>query len=163
MKLSANKGKSYERRISKLLSTWCGFELIRTPMSGAWQGTSGDIKPKDASVNFPFVIECKKQEKWNMEQVLANEGVFKSWVEQAAAEIEKDVRNGKHVVSFLLIFSRNHKSDYIAVPATHTTAGTLALLNYCSVRIDHQHLYIFDLHEFMSKVAYHTLLQSLKN
>lgn len=115
------KGKAYERKISKLLSEWCGFELIRTPMSGGWQGTAGDIIPKNRSQHFPFVVECKnrKASAWSMEQILAGNGQFPDWVFQCEQEIIKDNENGHPVSTFLLIFTRNNKPDYIALPTAY--------------------------------------------
>lgn len=146
-KKSSNKGKDYERKIAKLLSDWCGFELIRTPMSGAWQGTAGDIIPKDRSKHFPFLVECKKQENWSLEQILESHGPFSSWVTQVQQELVKDLSNGHNVKSFLLIFTRNNKPDYIACPASNVP---LAFINHI-VTHTHSipHLVIFLLTEFL--------------
>jgi hypothetical protein len=115
---SGPKGKDYERHIAKILSDWCGFPLIRTPMSGAWQGTAGDIIPKNKTDDFPFLVECKKQEHWQMEQLLSNTGPFADWVQQAVEGMAKDAEHGRDVRTFMLIFSRNRKPDYIA--CTHS-------------------------------------------
>lgn len=157
---SSDKGKSYERKIAKALSIWCGFELIRTPMSGGWQGTSGDIKPKDATKLFPFVLECKKQEQWNMEQILSNEGSFFAWIKQAEAEIIKDRQNGIDCVAYMLIFSRNHKPDYVALPY-HIVADLTLPINRVSIAASN--VVIFELHKFTAEVSYDTLLKCIKN
>jgi Holliday junction resolvase len=162
-----NKGRVYERRISKILSDWCGFELIRTPMSGAWQGTAGDIKPKDESQLFPFVVECKKSENWNMEQILAGTGPFVKWVAQAQAEIIKDKANGRTVHSFMLIFSRNNRPDYIAVPLSLMSDTQLMLLQLTSAPYPNSictmcngySMLVFELEKFIAYIKYAELLK----
>jgi len=64
---SRSKGASFERRISKLFTAWCGFELKRSPGSGAW-GNNGDIVPKDPAMAtvFPFSVECKCTQQWKI-------------------------------------------------------------------------------------------------
>lgn len=154
-KKSSDKGKTFERRIAKVLSDWCGIELIRTPMSGAWQGTSGDILPKSRSQFFPFLIECKNQEDWSLEQLLAGVGPFQSWLKQVYQEMERDVAMGHECKSFLLIFTRNHKPDYIAMSYSSPWA---ALDNYMVVD---GCIYVSELQPFLSTIPYNTLLSSV--
>jgi hypothetical protein len=113
---SGNKGKEYERLIAKKLSKWAGFELIRTPMSGAWQGTAGDIKPKHDTVDFPFTIECKKDENWRFEQIMVGNGPFYKWLEQAEREAVEDSQMTGQSKIPVVIFSRNYVDDFIAFP-----------------------------------------------
>lgn len=117
---SGDKGKSYELRIAKLLTKWAGFQLIRTPMSGAWQGTAGDIKPKSQTDHFPFTVECKKDEGWDMDAVVSGKSaLFKSWIDQLIREVREDEIVTGQLRFPLLIFSRNYRSDYILVPETN--------------------------------------------
>lgn len=155
---SGDKGKSYELKISKRLSAWCGFELIRTPMSGAWQGTAGDIKPKQEDRLFPFVIECKKDESWSMEQVLAGNGKFPAWLQQANDEIAQDAAHGRHAKSFMLIFSRNFKADYIAVPLT---SAPLLPLNHVIVHNTPIAVVIYQLDDFITTITYDAFVASI--
>jgi len=120
---SSNKGKVYERKIAKILSKWCGFELIRTPMSGAWQGTAGDIKPKQnelalhlSGLSFPFTVECKNTKSWQFHQIFKREGEFYSWVKQVEREVDEDESMSNQEKYPLLIFSANYAPDYIAFP-----------------------------------------------
>lgn len=113
-KMSINKGSEYERSIARLLSTWAGFKLIRTPMSGAWSGTSGDIIPENSALHFPFLVECKKQENWCFEAILAGNGCFYDWLGQLDGEVSVDKLMTGLTRIPLLIFSRNHKPNYIA-------------------------------------------------
>lgn len=119
MAQSGPKGNSYERRIAKLLTKWSGIELIRTPMSGAWQGTTGDITPKNKNHPFPFLIECKKNEGWDMDAVVSGRSaLFKSWIDQLIRETREDQIITGELKFPLLIFSRNRRSDYLLLPET---------------------------------------------
>lgn len=113
-KMSITKGSDYERGIAKLLSAWAGLKLIRTPMSGAWSGTSGDIIPENSAAHFPFLVECKKVEGWCFEAILAGNGCFYDWLVQIDGEVSVDKAMTGLVKIPLLIFSRNHKPNYIA-------------------------------------------------
>lgn len=156
-KRSSDKGKDYERHVAKILSEWCGFPLIRTPMSGAWQGTAGDIIPKNKTDDFPFTVECKKQESWCMEQWLSGSGPFHDWVQQAVDGVAKDIEHGRNVHTFMLIFSRNHKPDYIAC-----TISLLSNINewppaaeFIAVRTG---LLVFELKAFLNLYTFNQLI-----
>ena len=116
-KKSKDKGRNYELSIAKAWSEYTGLEIIRTPMSGAWAGTSGDLLPKNREQNFPFVIECKKQEDWNLFQVIKGEGEFYKWVDQVISEVRKDLEITKQERFPLVMFSKNYQPDFIACPA----------------------------------------------
>lgn len=159
---SSDKGKNYERTIARELSKWCGFELIRTPMSGAWPGTSGDILPKNRSQFFPFLVECKKVEGWTMEQIMSGNGLFSEWVEQVYAEMERDRAMGHDCESFLLIFSRNRKPDYIATRYADVSGWILGAANHMIV-YSHETLYVCELTDFLSAISYNTILSSVRS
>lgn len=119
-----NKGAKFERDIAKILSKWWGEEFHRTPASGGlhWQAdnrVAGDIvAPVDS--DFPFNVECKKQESWNMEQIIKGTGDVVSWWEQC-------INDAKRVDEIpLLIFSKNHSPIYYMTQAqTARKLGTL--------------------------------------
>jgi len=107
---SRNKGNSYERKIAKILSKWCGYEVNRTPSSGGWAKT-GDITPKDPAkmVEFPFSVELKNRQNWSFGDLIKgtneNTGIV-SWWQQCIDDAEK----AKKVP--LLIFTRNLDINY---------------------------------------------------
>jgi len=106
------KGASFERRIAKQISEWCGFHCVRTPMSGGWCKT-GDVTPKDPKdmVGFIFNMELKKQEKWNFTQLfqMPLSGKFKSWWNQCIDDAKKSKRIP------VLIFTKNHEQVFCAL------------------------------------------------
>jgi hypothetical protein len=112
-KNSRDKGNRGERQIVKLLKPWWGAEFYRTPRSGAFatQGFSskdlnlaGDVATKDP--DFPFCVEAKWQEDWNMEQLLTSDVCLPwKWWKQCVDETPV----GK--IS-LLVFKRNFQPWY---------------------------------------------------
>lgn len=116
-KKSRDKGQRYERKIAKIFSEWAGMDMLRTPLSGGWArgraDVTGDIVPGDANRQFPFSIECKKNESWTWEQVHHQIGpVLNSWWQQTVDECAP----GKIP---LLIFSRNRYDDYVLFSSDH--------------------------------------------
>lgn len=155
-KRSSDKGKEYERHVAKVLSEWCGCTLIRTPMSGAWQGTAGDIIPKNRSDNFPFTVECKKQEGWVMEQIMAGCGLFQEWVVQSLDGVSKDREHGREVLTYMLIFSRNFKPDYIAMQVKDLPE--VPICNFMRVAHEQQSLVVMELSAFMNLYTFNQLI-----
>lgn len=120
-KMSRNKGAAYERRIAKILTAWWGTKFFRTPLSGGHQDMSnemniaGDLVTKD--VLFPFHLELKKQEGWNLEHLLTSDkmGKIGDWFRQA----KKDCKPGK--IPFL-IFSKNYSPDFFLLQRNDMTS-----------------------------------------
>lgn len=161
MKKSGDKGKGYERKIAQRLSDWCGIELIRTPMSGAWPGTSGDILPKVRHQSFPFLIECKKEEDWCLEQVLAGNGLFhREWLVEIPEKITKDESHGHPIGAWMLIFSRNRKPDYIAYPLSLIPEGWQTV-NVLTLRTATTPLVVMELEQFLQLYTYASLVVGL--
>jgi hypothetical protein len=108
-KTGKQKGSNYERKIAKILKAAWNIELVKTPISGGWgkMKTSGDITAEDR--NFPFSIECKKQEGWSFEQLFKSpeKCELNKWWSQALDQGYKDDKIP------LLIFSRNFQPNYI--------------------------------------------------
>ena len=126
------KGASFELHCCRLLTGWYGGEFKRVPMSGGWDKSviTGDIfraAPNGGvDTKFPLSIECKCQEKWEIEEVLRGVGkVFKWW-----KQCVDDCPRTKHP---FLIFTRNGKQIYVMYRYTfhvdfievHTTYPTL--------------------------------------
>lgn len=113
-KRSRNKGAGYERKVAKLMTDWWGGQFSRVPASGGlnWgsdQRVAGDIVPPPES-EFPFVIECKKQEGWTFDHIALDISAPREWWSQ----VVMDSRRVSRVP--LLIFSRNHAKDFIMIP-----------------------------------------------
>ncbi len=95
---STRKGRGYQTKIKELLISRFGMPdgEIRCAI-GAETGT--DIKlTGHAKSKFPFSIECKKVEKLNI------------WKALKQAEANTDEGTAP-----LVIFSRNHADDYVAL------------------------------------------------
>ncbi|ACI91024.1 gp24.1 [Bacillus phage SPO1] len=107
---SKAKGAEYERRIAKYLGAWWGESFHRTPQSGGlnWGTDSrvaGDITtPVDSK--FPFTVECKKREGWDLDQVIKGTGQVEKWWTQCIGDSERvELRP-------FLIFAKNFNPDY---------------------------------------------------
>jgi len=109
------KGASFELSIAKVFSEWYGCEnsFARSPGSGAWSNihdsnkVPGDIVTPE---KFPFVIECKKQEVFELY------GIFKEdarplldWWEQACRDATRTEKLP------LLIIGRNRQPTLICM------------------------------------------------
>jgi len=102
-RMSKNKGANYERRIAGILNKAFDTDRIRrTPASGAL-GLKGDLCTLEGNFELPgplsnWAIELKKQEKINI------------WA--CLHQAQQQARGGK---KWLLVFSRNHESDYVCL------------------------------------------------
>lgn len=118
---SRNKGANFERLVAKLLTDWWGVKFSRSPQSGGlhWSKDSrvtGDIVPP-VDIDFPFTIECKKQEGWDFSQILSKKGDIKQWWEQCINDFRRLDDDSKNP---LLVFSKNHYPIYyIMLTATY--------------------------------------------
>src|SRR5690606_21174130 len=108
------KGAAYENKVAKMLSKYWGGKFHRVPASGGLQWgndhrVAGDIvAPPEA--DFPFVVECKKQEGWVMEHIFLDIGKPREWWKQAVNDAR---RVGK---TPMLVFSRNRAKDFVMLP-----------------------------------------------
>lgn len=106
------KGSTYERAIAKHFAKWSNSDVKRVPLSGGWaKEAKFDVKNDLVSTDkyFPVGVECKKQEKWKMEDLLVNKKskVF-DWWEQVNEECVK--------WRFpLLVFTRNFCADFVMI------------------------------------------------
>lgn len=123
-KYAIAKGKNYERRIARVLSGWWGSTLHRTPTSGM-NIYSGDIV--DDKGQFPFIVECKKDEEWSLENLFSQTGrLWKFWNQAENNFIREDPHHQSND-PVLLIFSRRSGQDFFA-----TDFRTFRLLeSYC--------------------------------
>jgi hypothetical protein len=75
------------------------------PIEGHWKG-EGDILWR-SDMDFPFCIEAKKHEGWDLDGFLSNAGSpIHDWWEQAVTQAEKTQLHP------LLLFSRNRRKTY---------------------------------------------------
>ena len=109
------KGKRFEREVAVLLTEWAGFDMVRTPMSGAWSGCDVDIWPESQAMYFPFAVECKKAEGWDLFGLLSGKGPFQNWWSQACNQSNRLSKKDGRAFHPMLIFSRNRYPIMVAV------------------------------------------------
>jgi len=124
-KSSRLRGQRGERIVAKAMSTWWGSEFARTPSSGGFKtkkfreewNASSDLVTSDAT--FPFAVEVKNCEGWNLEQLLtAPKCDLYSWWKQTVGETPEDKTP-------LLVFTRNHQPLYCMMYETDANKGGL--------------------------------------
>jgi hypothetical protein len=113
------KGKSLEKEVGALLGRWWqgapfprshGSGSAATLMKIAGLCETGDLY---TCVDFPFSVECKNQEEWNLEAVVSDRcKKLALWWKQACGDARKSSRIP------MLCFSRNKVPIFVAVPAT---------------------------------------------
>jgi hypothetical protein len=102
-------------KVSKMLTEWWdGGQFSRVPASGGlhWkddQRVAGDIVPPPDG-RFPFVIECKKQEGFELAHLFKNMGKPREWWHQCVL----DARRVNRVP--ILLFSKNRDSVFVLLP-----------------------------------------------
>ncbi len=111
-KKSKRKGSSQELKLAKLFEKWWQEgQFTRSPGSGGWGrpqnregfNAAGDIIT--TSRTFPWCIEAKHVEGWNLDQFLLNEGcILHSWWQQAVEETPKALRT-------ILVFKKNRQKE----------------------------------------------------
>lgn len=152
---SLDKAKRHELEIAKILSKWVGIELVRTPMSGAWEGCEADIWPKDPKQYFPLVVECKHQESWSIDQIMKGTGLIFDWLSQAEEQCKLVAnRDLEHVYYPVLIFKKNYFPNLIAI-----SYGLEQVVPIWAERLDWflllRNVYVIcDFEELVKKVAY---------
>jgi len=124
-KNSRAKGHRQERVLVKKFTEWWGGEFFRTPGSGAFAtrgfvganiSFAGDIVTKDK--DFPFCIESKNEEGWELSQLLtAPKNKIQKWWNQALSECPKGSIP-------LLVFTKNHTPEFFMMPEDAWEAGT---------------------------------------
>lgn len=115
---SKRKGNSYELKIAKKMTEWTGLKFERVPASGGLHWKQDNRVYGDIVCNmpdFPFVIEAKCRESWNMDSLINGSKEVEKWWKQVTADAEA---TGKQPV---VIFTRNRQPDYmmLEVKAMH--------------------------------------------
>lgn len=124
MVLSRRKGSEHERRIARLLSEWWYQDptvLRRTPLSGGWSKRHASafdlIVAEGRAEEFPFGVECKFRESWNMDHLLAvHDGgeVGRWWKKLVQEDVpQAEAGTGRKFVP-LLVFTKSRQPDYYA-------------------------------------------------
>lgn len=111
---SRRKGATNEQQLARAFTAWWGSEVRRTPMSGAYGRTwalAGDLMFTREDP-FPFHVEAKAREKWEMEHLFEPErtGPVLGWWGETESEAE-------YQKCFpMLIFTRNQRAQFVMIP-----------------------------------------------
>ena len=107
---SRGKGNRGEYKVRDLLQKWWGKEFVKTPKSGGFAtkqfrkdwNAGADVTTADPT--FPFSVEVKWQEKWDLDMLLtAPHNKVWGWWEQT-------LRQARDVDKWpLLVFKRNRR------------------------------------------------------
>lgn len=107
------KGQRYTREVCLSLDQWTRsprgtFRLRPTlvePLDG-WS-VKGDVVCAPG-VRFPFTVECKNVERWSLDALFEGRSAdITSWWKQCAKQAAQNHNRP------LLVFSRNHREDYV--------------------------------------------------
>lgn len=107
---SKAKGDTYERKIAKKMTEWTGLKFERVPASGGLHWKEDNRVYGDIVCNvedFPFVIELKCRESWNMDSLINGSKEVEKWWKQVTADA---TATGKEP---MVIFTRNRQPDYL--------------------------------------------------
>lgn len=92
-------------------------------MSGAWVKEPGDVVCLQTSESFPFSVECKHWEQWNLDNVFHFTGHFPAWVAQMAEQAKEKTEKENSLYWPMLFFTRNRRPIYIMLPRLLVTVG----------------------------------------
>ena len=117
-KMSKRKGNSFELSVAKAMSEWLGFNVRRTPRSGAYgtegvQSLTGDLM---FDFDFPYVVECKHRESWRLEDVFAGKGEVWEWWAKLSEEAKAASKQP------MLIIKRNRVEPMVILPGQNSLA-----------------------------------------
>ena len=107
---SRKKGQRGERKLAKKLEAWWGAPFDRTPRSGGlrWgirHDVRGDVVCEDP--RFPFIVEEKNRESWDLVQFLGGKGnIFKWW-----QQVWRDAQAVGRIP--LLFIDKNYVGGYV--------------------------------------------------
>lgn len=120
---SRRKGSSFERLIAKLFEAYYGSRVARAPRSGGWAttagfGARGDLVFRDRKA--PYSVECKKQEGWNLADLLTGVrrmGKATNSIEAWWAQCDRDAKRSKRYP--LLVFAKNGTPPLLMLKVAH--------------------------------------------
>lgn len=115
-KKSKRKGSAFELKLAKEFAAWWGKgQFARSPGSGGWGrpqnrdgfNACGDIITTNR--DFPWCLELKHQEGWNLDQLLLNDGcIIWKWWEQCVDETPENLLS-------MLIFKKNRQKPMVMI------------------------------------------------
>jgi hypothetical protein len=130
-KSNSRRGKTFERRVAKLLTEWSGTEFRRRRVEGrdstiVDRESTSDVIP--ASYDIPFSIEAKCGAGFTMNSMLMNptNGIFTKWWGQVSYDAMILEKSRGYLVYPWLFFKPHTNYEWIAMPRS----GLLKLTNH---------------------------------
>lgn len=151
-KRSRRKGVRAELYLAKLFSDTTQFRFRRTPGSGAWDRKEfiGDIACMDKDIVFPYVIESRNREGWNLVQLFEKTGELFNWWD----DVVRDA-NAVQKTPVLIITKNNfpylvlgRRRDFFSKTATRRPD------TFLQVKIDDDVVWVMPLMYFLQKLAH---------
>ena len=111
---SRSKGARYERKIGKKFREWLKDSFPknenpddffkRTPGSGSWSRKHCPGEDLVIPTWFPFSVEIKHREHWDLSSTVRGEGPVWVWWEEAKQKVPREL---------ILVFTKNYEIDWI--------------------------------------------------
>ncbi len=142
------KGDNFERQVAKIFQDWYGREVRRAPLSGM-----GVLKIDIVSdENFPFLIQCKKQESWRLESILSGKGELGRYIDELY-EIKNYLFYNENKI-LLLVISRNYSNIYAVLDENELNKLTshgfdVSALTYICFKYNGKNYYMFLLKDML--------------
>jgi len=144
------KSKVHENASAKRLTSWSGVKLVRT--LDRTKGTA-DIWTKE-HVPFPFVVECKNQEGWVMDNFFKMTSPIPEWLDQMVKQTEYRSKQLNQFCWPMLIFTRNFWPNYVLIPAAAMPKIACELTCMLGIKYKGIRYLIGELEEFFQNVQY---------
>jgi len=153
------KGKEFEKEVGKILGMWwCGIPFPRAHGSGC----SATIQCKHQAIEgrifhhtgdlyvpeeFPWSVECKRQEGWTLEHLLEDQcGFVWQWWEQCCKDADLSMRWP------LLVMRRNHRRSLVMIERDSPFDLTSFTPNHTIMKRDGEVLLICLLEDFLVEI-----------
>lgn len=120
---SRDKGIRFERKVVSDIIRVHNVQVVRTPLSGGWgrMKTKGDVVSDGDE--WPFFVECKNQEGWNLDQLMEGRGPVEDWWLKTVVQAEEESKFP------MLVFTRNRRPVYVRLPSEFTDDCRFSAIN----------------------------------
>jgi len=112
---NSKRGYRFQYRVACAMTKVWGMKVVSSPRSGGshWKG---DIIPKDPATDWnswPFVVECKSRESWDLRQLLLQPkgGVLAEWWWKVSREADAASK-----LPLLIVSCRSRPGDFAITP-----------------------------------------------
>ena len=163
IKYRKTKGKVLENKVQNILREYFNVDdriIKRNVSSGTQSGEISDINIIDQNIEekFPYIIECKNQEIWNIRDLIGNNinkksNPFIKYWNQIEREIKNYNKKYKNKKYGLLIFSKQNYPIYVMVKYNELNIKVLSKLNdynHIITNINKVKYVVFEINDFLN-------------